>query len=411
MKPAALYAVLALAACTADTTKQDISSPVFDVEDAKEDSPRRPSKGHDLRVGELGEGTFTATRGFIGHAITLVPGRVDLDLSGREDNGDPLDTILYVFGPRRANGTYPSKVLAFNDDFEPGVNLGSHIVFDVPAEGTYLLVATTYDNYVDYPRHTSRADYHLMVKCQNPTFGACGPQVSDVGGACWADEDCVAANGAPLHCEGEITCAPGTECLFVRMGTCAEDYAWMTYAPVQCGSPWSQTEVSEEDAARFPSAELAQVVKYYADFSVQLDEIGLLAAPEPMFTCSACGCPRGNQIVIKAKTPMAAILADHGWTYSSTEPTALSIEPRQCGSNPWQSGSSSDVFAELEEVDTWMAAEGATVTSRGFAWSVEPRAVCAACSCPRGDRLIAFPSDAESHGILSALGFTGIYTN
>ncbi|MBA3541633.1 MAG: hypothetical protein H0T79_18610 [Deltaproteobacteria bacterium] len=401
-----LAALAFTAGCTDSTDKQDASAPRFDVsDDAKADSPRTPIKGGDLKVSELEEWSFSRTRGYIGYDIQLEQGRVDIDLTG----ADGLDTILYVFGPKRANGHYPAQVLAFNDDYEPGVNLGSHIVLDVPTAGMYRLVASTYDNYINYPRNVTVADYRLIVRCQSPTFGACGPAVSPVGGTCWADEDCLAADGQPLHCEGEVTCAPGTQCLFVREGACVEDYAWMTYAAVQCGSPWSQVELTDEEATRFPSAELAQVVKFYGQQGIAFDEIGTLAAPEPMVTCSACGCPRGTQVAIKVKTPAAAVLGGLGWIYSASDPAAMSLAPAQCGANPWQTAPTSDLTAELEQVDTWIAGMGASVTKRGFAWSVEPQLVCAACSCPRGDRLLAFPVDQEDHGLLSSSGFADIY--
>lgn len=404
--------LLALGACAVDD-KDDISNAPFDLADeGKDDSARLPTKGIDLRIGQLGEGRFTATVGWVGHDIELTAGTVDVDLVGTNDsNGRPLDTVLYVFGPRAANGRYPSQPIAFNDDMDPGVNLGSHIVLRVPASGHYRLVASTYDNWQRYPRHVSRGSYRLITKCQDSTWGACGPAISDVGGLRWADADCVSAAGRPLHCEGEITCAPGTECLFVRQGTCAEDYAWMTYAPRQCGNPWSMTQISEEEAARFPEPELAQVVAFVASQGITLDEVGKLAKTNPDFVCLACPCERGDRIFIKVRTPEAAKLAEQGWIYSSTLPEAVSLAPRQCGSNPWQTEPTTDVGAELEQVDTWLTGMGATVNLRGFAWTVEPKAVCEACSCPRGDRLVAFPASAESAGILAGVGFSAIYVN
>src|SRR5262245_61379011 len=131
---------LALVGCASDG-KQDISNaPIaIDQVDAKEDSPTKPSKGFDARVTEQIEDTFSKTRGWIAHQIQLTGGRVDIDVSGTEFGGQ-LDTILYVFGPRKPNGKYPTQPIAFNDDFEPGVNFGSHIVLSVPADGIYQLV-------------------------------------------------------------------------------------------------------------------------------------------------------------------------------------------------------------------------------------------------------------------------------
>jgi len=96
------------------------------------------------------------------------------------------------------------------------------------------------------------------------------------------------------------------------------------------------------------------------------------------------------------KTPAAAILGnDHGWIYSSVVPPSMGLEPRQCGTNPWQTAPAVDQTAELELVDSWLAGPSARVNLRGFASRVEPSLVCDACSCARGDRLIAFPVDAR----------------
>ena len=69
----------------------------------------------------------------------------------------------------------------------------------------------------------------------------------------------------------------------------------------------------------------------------------------------------------------------------------------------------SDPTAELELVGTWLTGMAAKVDLRGFVSSVKPTAVCAACSCPRGDQLLAFPSDQESAGLLSSAGFADLY--
>ena len=403
---------LAVAACSSDDTKQDTSNPPFDLEtdDGKDDSALLPSKGGDLRIAESETGSFTKTRGFIGYEIELDSGVVDIDLTGQTKTAQPLDTILYVFGPKKANGKYPTRPVAFNDDVAPGTNVSSHIVFTVANPGRYRLVVSTYDNWLEYPRHVSRGDYKLIVKCQGGVFGSCGPAVSDVGGACWSDAECVSGSDKPLHCEGEVTCLPGTECFFVRQGSCVEDYAWMTFAAKQCTNPWSQTAISEDEAAQFPVRELAQIVKYYAGLGIVFDEIGTLAPSEQQFQCLACGCSRGDLIAIKVKTPVAAVLgAQHGWIFSSTEPPAVSLAPKQCGSNPWQTQPADGPAAELELVDTWLAGLPAAVSLRGFAYPVERQFHCLSCSCGRGDRLLAFPKQQQSAGQLASQGFSDIY--
>jgi len=399
-----MIGVVGAAACGGTDGKQDISQAPFDLEtEGKDDSPRFPSKGGDLRIAELETGSFTATRGFIGYEIRLEAGIVDIDLTGDDD------TIVYLFGPKKPNGKYARYAAAFNDDVDPGANLNSHVVFSVPTAGMYRIVVSTYDNWLEYPVHVSRGDYRLIVKCQGGVFGACGPAVSDLGGACWEDTDCLSGEDKPLHCEGEVTCLPGTQCLFVRQGTCVEDYTWMTYAAKQCSNPWSQTVVSPEEASQFASAEYAQLVKHYAGFGIVLDEVGALTPSEPSVHCLACGCARGDLLTIKVKTPLAAVLAnEHGWIYSSVAPPSMGLSPRQCGTNPWQTAPAADEGAELELVDTWLAGLAAKVNLRGFASPVQQVPACSACSCARGDRLIAFPVDQESAGRLSAEGFSDL---
>jgi hypothetical protein len=415
MKYVSLVSVIALSVGCGSSAhgKQDVSEPPIDVElDDKSDSPRRPTRGGTLRVGELAVDKFGPTRGFIGYETSLLGGTtVDMFTSGNTDFS--LDTIAYVFGPRRPSGVYPGRVLAFNDDAEPGVDVSSRVEFAVPSDGVYLIVVSTYDNYLAFPYHVSDEEYRVMVKCRGEAFEACGDAVSGIDGQCWEDGDCVDNNGGrPLHCEGEVVCAPGTQCLFTQLGVCVEDYAWMTIAPRQCTSPWLETEVTAEQEAQFPIAELARVALHYRGLGIEFDELGVLMAPEPVVTCSGCNCARGDEIVAKVKTTAAVRLAAEGWSYSSSAPAAQGLAPKQCGSNPWQSaGAVSDPFAELEQVDEWLASEGAATVKRGLVWSTEPVLVCEACSCPRGDRLVAFAVDDPARGILAALGFADIYRN
>src|SRR5205085_11071681 len=102
-----------------------------------------------------------------------------------------------------------------------------------------------------------------------------------------------------------------------------------------CGNPWSTTEVGEAEAERFPDTELAQVVAFAANQGIALQEIGKLGPTQNTIACLACPCLRTDRIFIKLSTPDAAKLATQGWIYSSTLPEAVSLAPRQCGSNPW----------------------------------------------------------------------------
>src|SRR4030095_9394782 len=109
---------------------------------------------------------------------------------------------------------------------------------DLPKTATYRLVVSSYDNWLFFPTNVTRGDYHVIVKCpRDGGSDVCGPAVHYEGGECWNDKECAAG----LHCEGEITCLPGTECLIAHPGTCTADYAWLAYAPKQCGqNPWQE---------------------------------------------------------------------------------------------------------------------------------------------------------------------------
>jgi hypothetical protein len=397
-----------LAACSGG--KNDTSdAPFAPYEEGKEDSLNSPARGSDVRVGEVLAGKFTASRGWISHRVELAAGPVTIDLSG-EEAGWQQDTVLYVFGPKKANGQYPKDPIAMNDDRVPGEDLGSSVTIDAPQAGLYRIVVSTYDNWLSYPKNVSRGTYELVVKCGLDAFDACGPAVSDLGGQCWDDGDCLASTGESAHCEGEIVCAPGTECLWVRMGACVADYAWVTVSPRQCTNEWSSTTVSAEDAAGYAdSQELAQVVAYFRGKGIAIDEVGALWPSEPIFTCSSCACARGDLILVKAPLAAADALADHhGFTYLGG---AVQREPSQCQSNPWQSGGGypKPPVDEAADVITWAATLPATLSNLGFTYRTQPDAVCSGCSCPRGDRLVVVPADTQSSETLLGNGFGDVY--
>jgi hypothetical protein len=279
--------VLALTAACAPSGKEDASAAPFSVEDdGKADSLSRPVNGGVIKVGQYIQDDFTAQRGWIAYDLELTAGQVDFFAHGQEADGStPQDTILYVFGPRRPSGKFPSQPRFFNDDAEAGANVGSHILADIPQDGFYRIVVSSYDNWWSWPTNVSRGMYRVIAKCPRDGGLSCGPTVMYEGGACFADSDC--ASG--LHCENEITCAPGTQCLWVREGVCTGDYAWMTYAPRQCGTnPW-QTDAQPGDGVdpATPDAELAAIDSYYEAQGVNMLQVGKLVTAEPTFQCLA----------------------------------------------------------------------------------------------------------------------------
>jgi hypothetical protein len=401
----------ALAACAPEAVegKQDVSEIPSGVvaEAGARDSVSRPIEGGTLRVGQYQEGQFSAARGWIAYDLLLTAGPVDVFAHGQAPGaGDPLDTIVYVFGPRKANGKYPATRLAFNDDADAN-DVGSHLLLRVPADGTYRIVVSSYDNYMAYPANVTRGDYKVIAKCpRDGGSDACGPAIHYEGGECWADAEC--ASG--LHCEGEVTCAPGTQCLWVRPGTCTADYTWMTYAPRQCGAnPWQQNaQPGDADPSAATVEEAIAVDNFFESSGIQLFEIGFLHDAVPRVQCLACSCARGDSLVVKASSYDALRLQrDFGFT-----PVAggvlLEQQPVQCGGNPWEE--SGDRWQEERSVVEWATSQGATLARLGFVEKTEPYPVCRACSCPRGDRLVVAPASGDANlAAVSGLGFGDVY--
>lgn len=398
---AALGGLLLAASCTAPA-KQDVSQlPVDPNDDGKADSLRKPVLEGPLKVGEAGEGDFTATRGWIAYDVQLTAGPVDVFLHGRDRDDQPLDTVVYVFGPQRPDGKYPSWVLDLNDDGEPG-DVGSWLQLEVPEDGVYRVVASTYDNYFTWPFNVSRGAYTLNVKCPRDGLDACGPAIHYVGQSCWVDADCV--TGA--HCEGEITCAPGTECLWVREGQCVEDYQWLALQPRQCGeNPWQREPAAGDGVApSYPDEELLAVDNWLESQGVDLLELGFAWQVDPDPTCLACVCPRGDRLLVKARTNDALRLAaEFGFTAIPAQ-AWWEDEPRQCGANPWTAPAGATPRDEVAAVATWAAGEGAPLVEVGFTYRTEAFAVCEACSCPRGDRVVVLPE-----GVGPVLGYQDVY--
>jgi hypothetical protein len=372
------------------------------------DSLSAPLAGGTLHVGESAEGAFTAQRGWIAYEIELTRGPVDVFLHGQAPSfGDPLDTVLWVYGPKKANGKYPGTRLAFNDDAEAG-DVGSHLLLDVPAAGTYRIVVSSYDNYFAYPTNVTRGSYALIVKCPRSGEGdVCGPAVHYEGGSCWADAECVGG----LHCEGEITCAPGTQCLYVHPGTCVADYAWMTVAPRQCGNnPWMQDP--QAGSSPVTVEEGAAVDNYFTAKGMKLAEVGFLHDAVPHVQCLSCACARGDLLLVKASAADAARLTSEYGFARVASATMFSQAPVQCGGNPWDE--SSDRRAEELSVVSWVGSAQAALERVGFVEKTEAQLVCTSCSCARGDRLVVKPSAqdpgvAANASVLGGLGFVDVY--
>lgn len=173
---------------------------------------------------------------------------------------------------------------------------------------------------------------------------------------------------------------------------------WLTIAPTQCGTnPWQGGSMTGD--------EVSQVKTYFASKGIELEALGFAHPGEPMAVCMACSCPRGDTLVVKAKdtTDAQKLIANHGFAEAKD---AMTTSPKQCGTNPWDEDQDSRV--EAENIASWAKSSGAPVSTVGLLDYAEPRMVCMACQCPRGDIALAFPSNANAATKLENLGWSRV---
>jgi len=67
---------------------------------------------------------------------------------------------------------------------------------------------------------------------------------------------------------------------------------WLAHTPVQCdGNPWQEVSPFE------PLAEGREVRRWAAEEGADIGLAGSVFPTEPLFTCQACGCPRGDLLL------------------------------------------------------------------------------------------------------------------
>jgi len=118
-------------------------------------------------------GRFEARDAFFGYELDVRPGaKVTLDVT-RKGSASKLDTMLYVFGPVRPDGTWQDRDVAQDDD--SGYSRLSKLSGLTLAEGgRYIVVLTTYNG-------RGRGAYRLQADCLS---GDCAPLPTGTGGAC-----------------------------------------------------------------------------------------------------------------------------------------------------------------------------------------------------------------------------------
>lgn len=176
---------------------------------------------------------------------------------------------------------------------------------------------------------------------------------------------------------------------------------WLTLGPKQCGdNPWQNGSQTADEAG--------QVKSYFSSQGIQLEAVGFAYPGEPRMVCMACSCPRGDTLVVKAKDAADAqkLVSQHGFAEATN---AFTKSPTQCGTNPWENGQQTqDSRLESQRLASWAKGAGAPLSEAGFIDYTEPRMVCMACSCPRGDIAIAFPESAAAGNELENLGWTRV---
>lgn len=182
---------------------------------------------------------------------------------------------------------------------------------------------------------------------------------------------------------------------------------WLTYAPRQCQTnPWNGAMPMHALASTLPG-EAGDVDSYFRSQNVDLEEVGFLVRPTPMAVCAACQCPRGDELLVKAKDADDAKRLVDDFGFRLTDDKAVGTSAKSCNTNPWDGpGGSRGSAADLGQ---WAEGKGASVNYAGFVEPTTPAITCMACGvCPRGDRAVVLAKSAAGRAKLEALGFAGL---
>lgn len=183
---------------------------------------------------------------------------------------------------------------------------------------------------------------------------------------------------------------------------------WFTYSGKQCmGDVWDGLVSPSAGVMGGQSAELQAMLKHFENKGIAIEKAGFAWSVDGQIACAACGCPRFTPFVVKAKTAADArkIAAMVGFKALAAG-EALTTAPVQCGGNAWEAGQQTgDQAQEARNLATWAESNGAPLAKSGFVNDVEPRFVCMACQCPRGDYAIAIPETPAAKAALQGLGW------
>jgi hypothetical protein len=186
-KKALLSALFAAGGCVADTGD---AGPLVEppLSEGKADVGDRVVDRGPLAFGAdaAPRGSITEDLEFHGYMLSVRPGsRVALEVT-QLGSSRSIDTTLFVYGPRKAEGGFGSAAIAFDDDAGWGkLSRLSNLTLD--EGGTYLVVVGTRDA-------RGRGSYRLEASCASgecaplePTDESCASASADAIRACMAD--------------------------------------------------------------------------------------------------------------------------------------------------------------------------------------------------------------------------------
>jgi hypothetical protein len=235
-------------------------------------------------------------------------------------------------------------------------------------------------------------DYRPVCGCDGKTYS--NDCARKVAGAARASEG--ACSEKPTATEAPVIEKPASPRLPV-------EGVLLTLEPKACKSnPWEKTkETLPKIEATLADKELETIAAFFQSKKLSLVELGTLKAAAPVATCRACNCPRGDILAVVAKKEdIAALKKTYGFSEMATG-SYLTATPQACDTNPWAKLEGAD---ENAKIVAYLKGEAVEAQYTGLLFSTTPRISCAACSCPRGDRLIVKTKDNTK----TTTGFTAI---
>ncbi|MEM9204094.1 MAG: hypothetical protein AAGC53_20840 [Actinomycetota bacterium] len=176
-----------LAACSSGAT--DTSVPEPDLGSGKSDATDALSRDEALRFGDEFRSEFSGDLEFHGFRFRVAADRSFTAEVTQLGSSRGLDTTMFLFGPRQANGAFPPDALMFDNDSGFG-DLSRLKDIAVEDDGEYLVVIGT------VPGPDARGNYRFLLECNEDScvpetppadLGVCDDGVLDFAEDCIAD--------------------------------------------------------------------------------------------------------------------------------------------------------------------------------------------------------------------------------